>query len=186
MGIRTSLDSSLRVFFSTNSKSGKKQTDPLGRIMGYAAHRATFAGLSPFNSRATITKARHGMTLYSIQLALNLAWMPLFFGLKRPILATIDILGLIGVNGYLTYLWSTIDETAAYLQAPYMAWLGFATYLCVGSGYLNNWDLSEETPAKRSDRPPRRSERTERTERNDRSERSDRAERGDRGERRRK
>ena len=109
--------------------------------------------------------------------------MPLYFGLRRPILASIDILSLIGVNGYLTYLWSSIDETAAWLQAPYMAWLGFASYLCIGSGYLNNWDLSEETPAKRSDRGPRRTERTERSERSDRSDRSDRA---DRAERRRK
>jgi translocator protein len=84
------------------------------------------------------------MTLYTIQLGLNLIWMPLFFGIKRPIEATADIVTLIGVNGYLTYLWNSIDSTAALLQIPYMGWLGFATYLCAGAGYLNNWNLADK------------------------------------------
>lgn len=112
--------------------------------MGYAAYRATFNGLSPLSSPDTIRSARHGMTLYTFQLGLNLLWMPLFFGLRRPIEATVDILALIGVNGYLTYLWSGIDTTAAWLQAPYLAWLGFATYLCVGAGHLNDWDIKDK------------------------------------------
>lgn len=109
--------------------------------MGYAAYRATFNGLSPLSSPETIKNTHHAMTLYTVQLGLNLAWMPLFFGLKRPIEATADIVALIGVNGYLTYLWSGIDSVAAWCQVPYLGWLGFATYLCAGAGYLNNWDL---------------------------------------------
>jgi benzodiazapine receptor len=89
------------------------------------------------------------MTLYTIQLGLNLVWMPLFFGLKRPIEATVDILGLVGVNGYLTYLWSSIDPVAGLLQVPYLAWLSFATYLSAGAGYLNDWDLSDKVVDKK-------------------------------------
>lgn len=112
--------------------------------MGYAAYRATFNGLSPFSSPQTIRTTRHAMTLYTVQLALNLVWMPLFFGSKRPIEATFDIVSLLGVNGYLTYLWSSVDTVAACCQVPYLGWLGFATYLCAGVGYLNNWDIASK------------------------------------------
>lgn len=69
--------------------------------------------------------------MYTIQLGLNLVWMPLFFQLKRPIEATADIILLTGVTGYLTYIWGQVDEVAAWAMAPYLIWLGFATYLSV-------------------------------------------------------
>lgn len=95
------------------------------------------------SSKSTIAAARHGATLYTIQLGLNLAWMPLFFGLGRPILATVNILSLLGLNGYLAYLWGNyVDETSGWLLTPYIAWLSFASYLAIGVGYLNGWDLS--------------------------------------------
>ncbi|KAK4128720.1 TspO/MBR-related protein [Parathielavia appendiculata] len=112
-------------------------------IIGYAAHRAVNIGTSPLNSTATILAAREGATLYTIQLGLNLAWMPLFYGLNRPILATFDAAALFGINSYLAWLWGTkVDSVAGWLLAPYVAWLGFATYLSFGTGYLNDWDLS--------------------------------------------
>ena len=57
--------------------------------------------------------------------------MPLFFVLKRPIEATGTIGVLTGVVGYLTYVWSQVDSVAAWCIAPYLGWLGFATYLSV-------------------------------------------------------
>lgn len=112
-------------------------------IMGYAAHRAVNLGTSPLNSTETILAARHGATLYTIQLGLNLAWMPLFYGLNRPVLATLDAAALFGINGYLAWLWGTkVDSLSGWLMVPYVAWLGFATYLSYGTGYLNAWDLS--------------------------------------------
>ncbi|KAF5966398.1 benzodiazapine receptor [Fusarium coicis] len=110
-------------------------------LMGYAAYRVADIGLSPFSGPETIMNTRRAMTLYSIQLGLNLIWTPLFFGLYRPIEASVDIVTLLGVNGYLTYLYSSIDSVAAWSQVPYLAWLGFATYLCTTIGHLNNWDL---------------------------------------------
>lgn len=111
-------------------------------MMGYAAYRAVHFGTSPLNSANTILAARQGATLYTLQLGLNLAWMPLFFGLGRPILATVDILSLLGLNAYLAYLWgSRVDETSGWLLTPYLAWLTFASYLTVGVGHLNGWDL---------------------------------------------
>lgn len=110
--------------------------------MGYSAYRATFNGLSPLNSPDTIRAAHHGMTLYTIQLGLNLIWTPLFFGFNRPLAATVDIVGLLGVNAYLTYVWSSVDPVASWCHVPYLGWLTFATYLCTSVGYLNNWDLT--------------------------------------------
>ncbi|KAK0731763.1 TspO/MBR family-domain-containing protein [Lasiosphaeris hirsuta] len=119
-------------------------------MMGYAAHRAVFLGTSPFSSPLVISAAKHGATLYTIQLGLNLAWMPLFFGLRRPVEATVDAVALFGVNAYLAYLWGTsVDATAGWLLVPYVAWLGFASYLSFGTGYLNGWDLRDpETKGK--------------------------------------
>lgn len=103
---------------------------------------------------------QQGATLYTIQLGLNLIWMPLFFAWKRPIEASVDIVSLTGVVGYLAYIWGQVDEKAGWALAPYLAWLGFANYLCIGeskqlqriellliltisgAGYLNNWDFS--------------------------------------------
>ena len=76
---------------------------------------------------------QEGATLYTIQLGLNFAWMPLFFVLNQPILATADIVALTGVTSYLVYVWSQVDEVAAWLMVPYLGWLGFATYLSVSA-----------------------------------------------------
>lgn len=70
--------------------------------------------------------------------------MPLFFRFKRPIEATADIVALTGTVGYLTYIWGQIDEVAGWTLAPYLAWLGFATYLCAGCGYLNDWNFENK------------------------------------------
>lgn len=148
MGVRPSMDSPLRVS-SLDETEQWNINSPLIRIMGYAAYRAAFIGLSPFSSPETIATTRHSLTLYSIQLGLNLVWMPLFFGIKKPIAATADIVALLGINGYLTYLWSSIDPVAAWCQVPYMGWLGFATYLCAGAGYLNNWNLADKEVEKK-------------------------------------
>jgi len=112
-------------------------------LMGYAAHRAWTVGMaSP--SPAVVENTRIGATLYTVQLGLNLAWMPLFFVKGWPIPASADIVALTGTVGYLTYIWSMVDETAAYCMAPYLGWLGFATYLCIGTGYLNGWNFLDK------------------------------------------
>ncbi|KAL6250654.1 hypothetical protein RBB50_002956 [Rhinocladiella similis] len=109
-------------------------------MMGYAAHRAWTTGMSSLSPQV-VEDTRRGATLYTLQLGLNLIYMPLFFGLGRPIEGMLDIVTLTGTVGYLTYVWSKVDKTAAYLMAPYLAWLGFATYLTAGTGHLNGWTM---------------------------------------------
>ena len=99
-------------------------------LMGYSAYRAWTTGTTSMNPEINAL-AMKGATLYTIQLGLNLIWMPLFFGAKRPIEATVDIVALTGVTGYLTYIWSGVDTVAAWGMVPYLGWVGFATYLSV-------------------------------------------------------
>ena len=82
-----------------------------------------------FSNNAIIKQ--QSATLYTIQLGLNLIYMPLFFKFKRPIEATVDIAALTGTTAYLTYIYSQIDSVAAWGFAPYLGWLTFATYLSV-------------------------------------------------------
>lgn len=110
-------------------------------LMGYAAHRAVSIGLAS-SSSSTVAVTKQSATLYTIQLGLNLAWMPLFFGIGRPREALADIVALLSVSSYLTYIWSQIDYIAAGCFVPYLAWLSFATYLNLGVGYLNNWKIT--------------------------------------------
>lgn len=111
--------------------------------MGYASHRAWTTGMASLSPKI-VEDTRRGATLYTVQLGLNLIFMPLFFGLGRPVEALVDIVALTGSVGYLTYIWSKVDEVAAYCMLPYLGWLTFATYLCAGTGYLNGWTMKTE------------------------------------------
>lgn len=114
---------------------------PMIETQTMASRILTSLPVSEPDSQLTL-HPQSGATLYTLQLALNLVWMPLFFTLKRPILATIDVATLTGVVGYMTYLFGQVDAVAGWCLAPYLGWLGFATYLSAGCGYLNDWDLS--------------------------------------------
>ena len=113
-------------------------------LMGFSAYRAYSVGMDPMSSLEKHLLTKQGATLYTIQLGLNLAWMPLFFMLKRPIEATVDIVALTGVTGYLTYVWGQVDSLAGWALVPYLGWLGYATYLSAGVGYLNEWNTKDK------------------------------------------
>ncbi|KAH6902027.1 TspO/MBR-related protein, partial [Coprinopsis sp. MPI-PUGE-AT-0042] len=110
--------------------------------MGYTAHRFYTTGITSLNP-GTVALARYGASLYTLQLGLNLLWTPLFFGFNKPILAAVDIVALGGTVGYMAYTYGEVDKTCAWLSVPYLGWLSFATYLCIGVGHLNGWDLTK-------------------------------------------
>ena len=122
-------------------------------VTGYAAHRGIGGALLAPRSAAQASTARVAAALYTAQLGLNLAWMPLFFGWRRPALALADIAALLAANGYLAWLFfasdGLADSVAGWCYAPYVAWLGFAAYLNLGVGYLNGWDISDEALLRR-------------------------------------
>jgi tryptophan-rich sensory protein len=68
---------------------------------------------------------------------LNLAWTPVFFGLKN-ILAGVVLIVLIDIFTLLTiYKFYFVSKTAAFLLIPYFIWLLYATYLTLGYFVLN-------------------------------------------------
>lgn len=119
-------------------------------LMGYASHRAWMNGMASMNPRI-VEDTRRAATLYTVQLGLNLLFMPLFFGLGRPIEALLDVTTLTGCVGYLAYTWNKVDRVAAYCMAPYLVWLSFASYLTAGTGYLNGWTTKSPIEAAKDD-----------------------------------
>lgn len=73
---------------------------------------------------------RSGFTRrYAADLALNAAWTPLFFRVRRPRLALAEIAVLNVANlALLTRAWRA-DRAAGIMLLPYVAWTGFATAL---------------------------------------------------------
>ncbi len=79
--------------------------------------------------RGRFTEQRWPLTLFLVQLALNAAWTPLFFGLHWPGVAFIEIVLLwFGIAATLL-AFRPVNRVAALLIAPYLAWVGFAAAL---------------------------------------------------------
>lgn len=73
--------------------------------------------------------ARGPLTLFFMQLILNGFWPVLFFGLKRPDLALIEILILwLAIGVTLLSFWRA-QKLAGALLIPYWAWVSFAVIL---------------------------------------------------------
>ncbi|KAF3938489.1 hypothetical protein ABW19_dt0205411 [Dactylella cylindrospora] len=114
--------------------------------MGYGIHHA-YTVSTTSTSSSIHTAFLSTSALYTTQLGLNLLWTPLFFGIERPDLALIDILALGGNLLALTYNYFLIDTVAAWTMVPYLAWIGFATYLNAGVGVLNDWEITSKREA---------------------------------------
>jgi len=80
---------------------------------------------------------RRALAWYGAQLVLNVTWSALFFGLRRPDLALIEIAVLVVVLGRTTWLFFRQSRLAGGLMAPYLAWAGFATALNAAIVSLN-------------------------------------------------
>lgn len=77
------------------------------------------------------------LNVFYIQLALNAVWSIIFFGLKSPELALIDIV-LMLVFIFLTIKsFYKISKVAAFLLVPYILWVSFATMLNLSIVLLN-------------------------------------------------
>jgi tryptophan-rich sensory protein len=81
--------------------------------------------------------AREAKALFWGLLLVNAAWSHLFFGIRRPDLALIDIaLYLIVLVGLIRAL-AKLDRTAAWLQAPHLVWVTYAATINAGVWWLN-------------------------------------------------
>ncbi|WP_341894848.1 TspO/MBR family protein [Ferrovibrio terrae] len=86
---------------------------------------------------AGLRRARGALTMFGIQLLLNLAWSALFFGLQRPDLALAEIAILWAAIATTATLFWRHDRRAALLLAPYLAWVSFAVWLNAAIWWLN-------------------------------------------------
>lgn len=76
-------------------------------------------------------------TLFGVQLALNAAWSPAFFGAEDPGLALAVIVAMwLAIAGTI-WAFSRHHRGAAALLSPYLAWVTFATALNAAIWQLN-------------------------------------------------
>ena len=69
------------------------------------------------------------LSVYIIQLILNAAWSPIFFGAHELGWALVEILFLWAAILATLLSFHRISKPAAWLMAPYLAWVSFASFL---------------------------------------------------------
>ena len=74
---------------------------------------------------------------FLISLVLNLLWSIIFFALKSPVWAMIEILILLWVLVYVAYLFKPIKKLSFYFTIPYILWVAFASFLTFRVVVLN-------------------------------------------------
>lgn len=80
---------------------------------------------------------RNAIYVFAAQLALNVVWSALFFGLQNPAAAFVEII-LLWIAIALTIVkFYVIDKRAAYLLVPYIVWVSFAAFLNYSIWVLN-------------------------------------------------
>jgi tryptophan-rich sensory protein len=78
------------------------------------------------------------IALFVLQLVLNLAWSPLFFGMHQVSAALILLVAIFVAALATTLVFGRIRGAAAWLMVPYLAWLCFAGAL--------NWEIGRLNP----------------------------------------
>lgn len=80
---------------------------------------------------------KKGLKFFAIQLALNMLWSYLFFGLKNPLIALIEVI-LLWLMIYETWhIFKRVDRIAGWLFVPYLAWVTYASVLNASIWWLN-------------------------------------------------
>ena len=88
--------------------------------------------------RGGFATERLALGLFLLQLLFNAAWSPLFFGLRNPALAFVDIALLwLALLATLLIFWRR-SRLAGALLIPYLAWVSFASALNFALWRLNS------------------------------------------------
>jgi translocator protein len=98
-------------------------------LMAYALWRVLSRPAGPARTRAAAA--------FFGQLALNVAWSFAFFGLESPGLALAVIAALLAAILATIGLFRPLDRVAAWLLAPYAAWVAYAAAVNLGVLILN-------------------------------------------------
>ena len=79
----------------------------------------------------------HALRLFFVQLGLNALWSCLFFGLRNPGLALLEVVVFLAVLVAAQIRFWRLDRAAGQLWFPYLAWVSFATVLNGTVWWLN-------------------------------------------------
>ncbi len=74
---------------------------------------------------------------FALNIIFNIAFTPLQFGLKNNLLASIDILLVLGTLVWALYAIYSYVPWVTYINIPYVLWVAFATVLQLTITYLN-------------------------------------------------
>jgi len=96
-------------------------------------------GASLFLVLKTKAKERQqrALFLFFIQLILNISWSVIFFNLKAPLTAFIEIIALWYFIFLTTKAFLRISRLAGFLMIPYLLWVSFAAFLNFSIFWLN-------------------------------------------------
>jgi translocator protein len=92
----------------------------------------TLMGIASFlvwQKREANPTANKALVVYAVHLVLNALWSVLFFGLKSPGLAFVEIVILWCMILVVINLFLRVNRRAAYLMTPYILWVSFAAVL---------------------------------------------------------
>jgi tryptophan-rich sensory protein len=91
-------------------------------LMGIAAYLVWQQGWSQ-----GVVKA--ALVLYGLQLLINAAWSPVFFGMRAPT-AGLIVIAALWMAIVVTMVWfGRVSATATWLMAPYLLWVTYAAAL---------------------------------------------------------
>lgn len=80
---------------------------------------------------------KNALWIFGIHLIFNILWSVLFFGLKSPLLAFIEIIILWFLILATILSFYKISKISSYLLIPYILWVSFASYLNLSILRLN-------------------------------------------------
>jgi tryptophan-rich sensory protein len=80
---------------------------------------------------------KSAISMFSLQLVLNILWSILFFGQHSTFFALLEIIILWVAILYTIILFFRISKTAGWIMLPYILWVTFATYLNFQLWFLN-------------------------------------------------
>ena len=87
--------------------------------------------------RVGVSRRRAALGLFLFQLVLNALWSYLFFGVRSPGFALVEIVFLWGAIVATTIAFWRVSRPAGLLLMPYLAWVGFAAALNLQLWRLN-------------------------------------------------
>lgn len=78
-----------------------------------------------------------GIRLFAVQLVLNFLWSVIFFGMRQPLAALVDIALLWAAILATILTFRKVSSVSAYLLIPYLIWVSFASILNFAIVLLN-------------------------------------------------